>query len=644
MTILAIITTVQKVGYFSRDHWIVYGFLLLTLIVGLLAGRRIKDIDDYAVGRRSFDTMTLVFTFAATFIGGSTTMGSARYVFTDGIIILVAVFAANIIAFLFMAKCISPRMERFEGCITMGEVVGRLYGEGSRMAAGIIGLLSTFFYGAAQTLALGYIFESLLGIERTTGIAIGGVIVAIYAAVGGIRSVAITDIIQFGVLLIMVPLIANVATKKAGSVLALLDTVPAEKLKIFHHEKFKEYLVMFLIFGGLFPNWVSSPPVMQRMLMARDKQQISSMFLASLPILFVVLFSIMLISFAALNTDIAISANTVLLQMVNEILPIGVKGLAIAGILAIIMSTSDSFLNAAGLSITHDVIKPLCDRKNKVVNELKLARWITFFIGILPIFLAALSNDIIQLAYYGATMLGLGVSIPLAAGILGLKPDARSFFIALVVGVLTFIGADSYLHAALRYLAPLLGNLANGVAFFGAHLMQNKGFKVVAWEQGEKIALRIDWSAIGRRIANSIHPKQLLHYAQQKMVQLGASPMLFAAFCCLNYVIPIFMWTGEEPPFYMAMFIIRLIGGGLCIGLMAKNYWPTSLKPYFPIYWYLSLLYCLPLSTTVMFRMMGSAEWLINNSLGHHATYLTGRLVELYSASCQWGMDRLFSA
>ncbi|MCG8340249.1 MAG: hypothetical protein MI674_03140, partial [Cytophagales bacterium] len=578
-------------------------------------GRKIKDMDGYAVGGRSFDTMTLILTFAATYVGSGTTLGSARHVFTNGIIMLVAGFAANVVAYLFMAGLIGPKMERFEGCLTMGEVVGRLFGEGSRMASGIIGLLSTFFYGASQTLALGYIFESLLGIERITGIAVGGTIVAIYAAVGGIKSVVITDVIQFGVLIIMVPLIANVATKKADSVLALLNSVPAEKFAILHHEKFNEYFVMFLIWGGLFPNLVSSPPAMQRMLMARDKQQISSMFLVTIPIKFVVLLAIMLISFFALKTDIPISANTVLLQMVNEILPIGLKGLAIAGLLAVIMSSSDSYFNAAGLLLTHDVIKPICDRKNKVVNELKLARWMTFFIGIIPIFLAALSTDIIKLTYYGATILGLGVSIPLAAGILGMKTDAPSFFIALVVGVLTFIGAEVYLEAELQYLAPLFGNIANGVAFFGAHIIQNNGFKIVKLEEGGETSSSIDWLALRRRIAKSLQPKQLLLHSRQKMIQFGASPTLFAAFCCLSYVVPIFMWTSADPPFYIPMFIMRLIGGAVCIFLMAKNYWPERLKPYFPIYWYLSLLYCLPLSTTVMFMMMGSSEWLINIAL-----------------------------
>ena len=146
-----------------------------------------------------------------------------------------------------MAKVVAPKMEPFEGCITLGDVMGRLYGEQSRRVTAIIGFLFSIRIAAAQSLALGYVFESLLGMKRNTGIAIGGLTVVTYSALGGIKSVVITDVIQFGVLIIMIPLIANIATNNEGGVSALLHQVPAEKWIVFKHEKFKEYLLMFFI-------------------------------------------------------------------------------------------------------------------------------------------------------------------------------------------------------------------------------------------------------------------------------------------------------------------------------------------------------------------------------------------------------------
>lgn len=217
-----------NVNYFSLDHLLVYLFLLIILVVGFLVGRANKDIDDYALGGKSFATITLVITFLATAVGGGSTLGAATQIYADGVIMLVA-GSGFFISHLFMAQLVAPKMERFEGCITLGDVMGQLYGERSRTVTAIIGFLFSILIVASQSLALGYVFESLLGINRSTGIAIGGLTVVVYSALGGIKSVVITDVIQFGVLIVMIPLIANIATNNEGGVSALLHKVPAEK-------------------------------------------------------------------------------------------------------------------------------------------------------------------------------------------------------------------------------------------------------------------------------------------------------------------------------------------------------------------------------------------------------------------------------
>ncbi len=48
---------------------IVYAFLLITLVIGLWAGRGVKDMREYALANRSFGTVALVLTFLATNTG-----------------------------------------------------------------------------------------------------------------------------------------------------------------------------------------------------------------------------------------------------------------------------------------------------------------------------------------------------------------------------------------------------------------------------------------------------------------------------------------------------------------------------------------------------------------------------------------------
>ena len=57
-------------------------------------------------------------------------------------------------------------------------------------------------------------------------------------------------------------------------------------------------------------------------------------------------------------------------QIINDLLPVGIKGLGIAGLFAVSMGNIDSYLHAAGLTLVHDIVKPICDQYKLVINEL----------------------------------------------------------------------------------------------------------------------------------------------------------------------------------------------------------------------------------------------------------------------------------
>ena len=126
--------------YFSIDQCIVAIFLLLTLLIGLLAGRGIKDIREYAIANRMFGTGVLTMTILATYITGSKGIGYVGYVFDDGILPTFSILLCGaIITFLFIAWYIAPNIQYFKGCLTLPELMGQLYGEGARFWMGILG-------------------------------------------------------------------------------------------------------------------------------------------------------------------------------------------------------------------------------------------------------------------------------------------------------------------------------------------------------------------------------------------------------------------------------------------------------------------------------------------------------------------------
>ena len=233
---------------FSTDHLIVYVFLLIILVIGLRAGEGIKDIWEYAIANKMFGTTALVMTYLATEVGGQGVINIAGEAGTTGIIIIVA-FMGFPLSFVIQALFIAPKMVRFNQCLTMGDVMGALYNDNVKMFVGFFGFIISICCAGAELIILGIVFESFLGLDYHWGILLGGTILTVYVTQGGMKSVTTTDVIQFLVLLVLLPVLATTALKHAGGISTVFTSVPADKFQIWQHEKFSFYLVLFLSFG-----------------------------------------------------------------------------------------------------------------------------------------------------------------------------------------------------------------------------------------------------------------------------------------------------------------------------------------------------------------------------------------------------------
>ena len=116
------------------------------------------------------------------------------------------------------------------------------------------------------------------GFKASWGIILGGILFSAYTAHGGMRSVTITDVFQFIVFIVGIPLMAYIAVEAAGGVQHIWATLPKSNLQVFGHKKFADYLPLFIIWSFL-PVGVASPIVVQRMLMAQHPRQLRDQFL-----------------------------------------------------------------------------------------------------------------------------------------------------------------------------------------------------------------------------------------------------------------------------------------------------------------------------------------------------------------------------
>ena len=411
-------------------------YLLFTLGLGIISGRKVKSFKEYALGTRNLPTIVMGMTVSATLIGGGSSLGTSTEVFKYGIIVILAKFGVSIGALL-TAFFIVPRMERFSGKLTVGEIMGEMYGNKVRIITGFSGAILCIGRVAAQIMALGFVMKYLFGFSQEFGTLCGVIIVIAYSAFGGVRSVVFTDVLQFIALAITIPIILNIGLKSVGGYDGLLAQLPANMISIYpSNEMFIKYLIVFLYMS--IP--MLSPPLAQRILMSSsvDQAKKSFIFLAITDIIFATIAGI--IGLVAFVINANIPANGAFLNLVNELglLNKGLKVIAIIGILSVIMSTVDSYLNAVSTSIVNDILSP-CKIILSSKKELFCARVITFFAGIIAAIMALYFENIFELTIYSSNFWGPLIVGPLLFGIFQIRISTNTCLKSMFCGVVAFL-------------------------------------------------------------------------------------------------------------------------------------------------------------------------------------------------------------
>lgn len=459
------------------DNIIVVGYLVFVLLLGFYKGRNIKDMREFSVADRKYSLLVMVATVTATVIGGGATLGLISSVFSMGVVYVLIAFGNPINHFL-VGQFFVDKIENFADCISVGDIMYKLYGRKAQIITGICGAL----YGAAavggQVSAIGFTVHYFLGLPFWAGVLIGCGAVILYSSFGGVKAVTATDLLQFAVLIIAIPMVCNVGLNIVGGYQALLEKVPDRLLHLPNTPSSAiNYFFIFLAFSVPFLD----PPHTQRLLMAKDVTQIKSTMRVAAAIeapFFVVVGLLGLIS-VALTPDY--DANLAFPHLIDTILPAGLRGLAVAGILSVVMSTADSYLNAAGISLVHDTIKPLLKRELPDKTELRLAKVVTFVLGALATVIAVSFSSIMSIILFTLNFWGPIIVIPLYAGLLGFRPTKPCFYGGAGSGIVVFLIWHFFVEPHLGVGSLIPSMTANGLGFFVTYLVEKTRKTEVAY-------------------------------------------------------------------------------------------------------------------------------------------------------------------
>ena len=256
----------------------------------------------------------------------------------------------------------------------------------------------------------------------------------LYTVKGGMFSVVATEVLQYGIMVIAGILVAgygffavtdleinNVITAEWRNVFFdwELETHWSEKFQAFNalidSEGFKMFgaLVGMTLFKGFFASIAGPTPSfdMQRILATKNVKEAAYMSGFTNLILFIprylLIGGIVVVALVALspeminNSSLSGSDLEVLLpKVINFHIPVGIKGLLLAGLLAAFMSTFSAFVNAGPAYLVNDIYKKYFKPNETNKHYIKVSYIASFLIVILGVFMGFFANSINSLTLW----------------------------------------------------------------------------------------------------------------------------------------------------------------------------------------------------------------------------------------------------
>jgi len=372
------------------DMLIVLAYIVGVLALGFYFATIHEDSEDYFLAGRNLTWPLIGFSLFASNISSNTLIGLTGSGYEEGggfyvfsyewmAIVVLIIFAVFFLPFYLRNKI-----------FTIPEYLERRFDYTTRAYASGIAIILNIFVDIAATLYAGglviqMIFPSYALWEIITILA---VIAGIYTITGGLSSVVYTDAIQAIILIFGSCMITYFAWQQSGgmeAVMAITDPSHFEIIKPTTDENLPWPGLITGVFLLGFYFWGTNQYITQRTLASKNTQegQWGAMFAGLLKIL-ILFIMIMPGAFARVLYPEINEIDRVYPTMMFDLLPTGMLGLVLAGLIAAMMSSIDSGLNSVSTLVTMDFYKRIYPEKDS--SELMgIGRWITLIVMIIAV-------------------------------------------------------------------------------------------------------------------------------------------------------------------------------------------------------------------------------------------------------------------
>ena len=303
-------------------------------------------------------------------------------------LVAVAIQMTMCVAGVIVGLWFAPRWNA-TGVLTVAQYISARLGKRVQYWYSVLFLLVSLFTAGAFLYPIGKIVEVATGIPLEWCIlAIGGLVIA-YTALGGLWAVLVTDVLQFVVLGAAVVILVPVSLQTAGGWETFVSSAPAGFFEVTNAEYGAAFLIGFCIYNAVFigGNWayvqrytsVGSP---------RDARRVGLLF-ALLYLLAPVVWMLPPMIYRVIAPEAAtVDHEGAYLLIAREVLPAGLVGLVIGGMVFATASSVNSTLNICAGVFTNDILTTRSRMAG--VRKTAVARVATIVAGVLALSVALL--------------------------------------------------------------------------------------------------------------------------------------------------------------------------------------------------------------------------------------------------------------
>ncbi|MDP6529013.1 MAG: sodium/proline symporter [Gemmatimonadota bacterium] len=411
----------------TGSGWLLAGvgfYLAAILTVGIVTWRKMRSFDDFVLGGRKLSPFTAALSERASGESAWFLLGLPGAAYAAGFSEFWTVIGSAFGVFFswtLLARLLNAQSRRF-GALTLPDYLEARFGDTTRVLRVVSMVIILFFYTAyvgAQFVGAGKILNATFGIDASTGMILGALVVVLYTFMGGFLAVVWTDVFQGLLMMLVVVILPVMGIFELGGLTGFVDAVGA---------KGPEFLTMSggqtgraLLFGVMIGSlswgfgYLGQPHLLTRYMAIRHEDEVRQGHTVAMSWVLLSYWGAVFVGLVAIGIlpDVA-DTEQVMPLLAMRLLPAWFAGLAIAGGIAAMMSTADSQLLVATSALVEDIYARILRPGASQRVLLLLSRGATVVIALVALLLAFRNQDLIfDWVAYAWTGLGSSFGPPL---------------------------------------------------------------------------------------------------------------------------------------------------------------------------------------------------------------------------------------